>query len=253
MTHAHRDHLGGLLQVINQRGEAGSFALAHPAGSHSFSELENFSLRFNPGASRAAVWHALHGGDELETSIEGRYLWAFRTRHYADENLESAPRSLGYHLMWRKQKVREEYRELPQSELDALRAQVGRDGITSPVKEKWITVGGDGAPLELDEISGAKLLIHEATFLREEDYDSDEAGEDIGHVHSTVEQVLRRSADAEIENLVLYHVSTRYTDAQIKSTVREFASNLNLKARVWVALPRRIYWDLLKERPVWEI
>src|SRR5690606_7009582 len=56
MTHAHRDHLGGLLQVVNQRGEAGSFAVAFPCGSKSFSQLEDFSNRFNPASSRNAVW-----------------------------------------------------------------------------------------------------------------------------------------------------------------------------------------------------
>jgi ribonuclease Z len=135
--------------------------------------------------------------------------------------------------------------------LDALRAEVGRDGITAPVDEKWITVGGDGCPLEEEQVRGTKLLIHEATFLRADDYDAEEAGEDIGHMHSTVEQVLRLARDAAVENLVLYHVSTRYTDAEIKNTVRELAAQLELVARVWVALPRRVYWDLLRERPVY--
>jgi ribonuclease Z len=254
MTHAHRDHLGGLLQVVNQRGEAGSFALAYPGGSASFGELEKFSLKFNPASSRQAVWHGLEADDELPLSPEGRFLKAFRTRHYAgdDLNSEAAPRSLGYHLMWRKQKVRPEYRDMAQRELDELREKIGREGITEPVDEKWITVGGDGAPLPVDQARGAKLLIHEATFLREDDYDSEEAGEDIGHIHSTVEQVLRLSHEAAIENLVLYHVSTRYADAEIKSAVREFAARIDLKTRVWVALPRRVHWDLLRERPLWE-
>jgi ribonuclease BN (tRNA processing enzyme) len=48
LTHSHRDHIGGLLQVVNQRGEAGSFAVAHPCGSKSFGQLENFANKFNP-------------------------------------------------------------------------------------------------------------------------------------------------------------------------------------------------------------
>ena len=252
MTHAHRDHLGGLLQVINQRGEAGSFALAFPCGSNSFYQLEEFSNKFNPASSRSAIWHALEEGDELPTSVEGKYLKTFRTRHYADENLHNKPRSVGFHLMWRKQKVREELRNLPQAELDKVRLELGREGITSPVNEKWITVGGDGAPLSQPEIAGTKLLIHEATFLHEDDYDAEEAGEDIGHVHSTASGVLQLARDAGIENLVLYHISTRYTDAEIRAAIRETAQKLNLQARVWAAMPRRVHWDLLKEKPLWE-
>ena len=125
-THAHRDHIGGLLQVINQRGEAGGFALAHPCGSRSFDQIAAFANSFNPGTSWNAVWQPLEEGDWIESGVEGRLIHAFRTRHYADDNPQAAPRSLGFHLMWRKQKVREEYRELNQAELDAVRGQIGR-------------------------------------------------------------------------------------------------------------------------------
>lgn len=250
-THAHRDHLGGLLQVVNQRGEAGGFSVAFPCGAKSFFQLEEFSNKFNPGSSRNAVWHALEEGDELPTSVEGKFLKAFRTRHYAGEDLNAEPRSLGFHLMWRKHKVRPELRELPQAELDALREKVGRDGITAPVDEKWITIGGDGAPLSIDEIQDTKLLLHEATFLNEGDYDEDEAGEDVGHVHSTVSGVLQLAHEAEIKNLVLYHISTRYTENEIRDAIKTAAQKLDLKARAWAAMPRRVHWDLLKEKPVW--
>ncbi len=251
-THAHRDHLGGLLQVVNQRGEAGSFAVAYPCGSRSFHQLEEFSNKFNPASSRNAVWHALEEGDELPTSVEGKFLKAFRTQHYANEDRYAAPRSLGFHLMWRKAKVRPEFRELPQAELDALRLQVGREGITTPIDEKWITVGGDGLPLTVDEVKGTKLLLHEATFLSADDYDEDEVGEDIGHVHSTISGALKLAHEAAIENVVLYHISTRYTDQEIRGAIQTEAQTLNLQARVWAVLPRRVHWNLLRERPVWE-
>ncbi len=252
MTHAHRDHLGGLLQVVNQRGEAGPFALIHPCGSSSFGQLEAFANRFNPGTSHNAIWHRAEEGDEFPTGVEGRFLKAFRTRHYADDDLNQPPRSLGYHLIWRKMKVRPEYRDLPQKELDAVRLEIGKEGITSPVDEQWISIGGDGCPLSPDAVRGSKLLLHEATFLSSDDYDSEEAGEDVGHVHSTVAEALRVAQEAEIENVVLYHISTRYTDQEIRDAVRAEAQKLNLKARVWAALPRRVYWNLLKEKPVWE-
>lgn len=251
-THAHRDHLGGLLQVVNQRGEAGSFAVAYPCGGHAFRQLEEFSNRFNPASSRNAVWHALEEGDELSTGMEGKFLKAFRTQHYAGEDTYAQPRSLGYHLMWRKLKVRPELRALPQSELDAIRLQVGREGITAPVDEKWVTVSGDSSLLSPGEVGDTKLLIHEATFLREGDYDEEDASDDIGHVHSTVEGVLQLAKECEIKNLVLYHISTRYTDAEIRSVIYETAKDLNLQTQVWAVLPRRVYWNLLREKPVWK-
>lgn len=251
-THAHRDHIGGLLQVINQRGEAGPFSVGHPCGSSSFKQLEAFAAKFNPGTSWNAVWQALEEGDILPCGVEGRLVQCFRTRHYADDNPEREPRSLGFHLLWRKQKVRAEYRELPQAELDALRERIGREGITEPIDEKWITVGGDGAALRPEDAAGARLLLHEGTFISAEDYDAEDAGEDVGHVHSTIEDALKLAREVEMENLVLYHISTRYTDVQIRDAIRDIARSLNLKTRVWAALPRRVYWNLLSERPLWD-
>lgn len=251
MTHAHRDHLGGLLQVINQRGEAGPFTLAHPAQGNSWKHLEGFASKFNPGNSWNAVWQALEEGDWIETGIDGRLLQAFRTRHYANDDAASPPRSLGYHLVWRKNKVRPEYRDLSQPELDAIRAQVGREGITAAVDERVMTIGGDGVPLNYQDVIGSQLLLHEATFLSPEHYDAEEAGEDVGHMHSTVADALTLARDAEVPNVVLYHISTRYTDQEIRDEVRATAKKLDLKGRVWCALPRRVHWDLLREKPVW--
>lgn len=259
LTHSHRDHIGGLLQVLNQRGEAGSFGVAHPCGSRSFGMLESFSHKFNPGSSRQAIWRALEEGDELPGVDNLRPIKAFRTRHYLDDNLQNPPRSLGYHLLWRKQKVKAELRLLPQAELDALRMEVGKENITEQVDEKWISIGGDGEPLNPQEVAGTKLLLHEATFLSPSDRDSgDEDEGEItvqpthGHVHSTVEEAISVAREARIENLVLYHISTRYTDQEIRERIREEAQKAGLKARVWAALPRRVHWNLLGERPLWE-
>lgn len=252
MTHAHRDHIGGLLQAINQRGEAGPFTLAHPVQGSSFRMLEGFAAKFNPGSSRQAVWRGLEEGDEVETGADGRFVKAFRTRHYSDDDPQSAPRSLGYHLMWRKMKVRPELRSLTQPELDKIRLELGKEGITAPVDERFITIGGDGMPLSPAEVAGSQLLLHEATFLSGDDYDAEEAGEDVGHVHSTLAEALQVAVAAEVPNLVLYHISTRYMDQEIREAVKTACAQMRYAGRVWAALPRRIHWDLLREKPIWD-
>ena len=277
LTHAHRDHIGGIFQVINQRGEAGPFALAHPAHGKSWNQIERFSLGFNPGSSHQAIWRPLEEGDWIETGVEGRLIQSFRTKHFSNDAPSNAPRSLGYHLVWRKNKVKPEYLELSQKELDAVRlelgelaisdpqyanlnekdrratqARLGAMGITAPVDEKVVTVSGDGQPLNVEEVAGAQLLVHEATFLRADDYDADEAGEDVGHVHSTIYDALQLAKEAQVPNVVLYHISTRYMDGEIRDATREIAAGLELKAKVWPILPRRVYWDVLRDKPTWE-
>jgi ribonuclease Z len=134
----------------------------------------------------------------------------------------------------------------------ALLQQLGREAITEPIDEKWISIGGDGEPLRPEEVAGTQLLLHEATFLSADDYDAEEAGEDVGHVHSTVAQALRVAQESAVENVVLYHISTRYTDADIAAAIREAAAEIKLQARVWAVLPRRVYWDLLREKPMYQ-
>jgi len=277
LTHSHRDHIGGLLQVINQRGEAGPFSLAHPSVGRSWRDVESFSHRFNPGSSKNAIWRALEEGDWIDTGVAGRLVRAFRTRHFLDDKPNDAPRSLGYHLIWRKQKVRPEYAGLSQRELDDVRRELGagapvspddssksereleqarlewgRAAITSPVDEKWVTVGGDGWPLSPEEVAGTQFLLHEATFLSPDDYDAEAAGEDVGHMHSTAFDALRVAREAGVEQVVLYHISTRYSDAEIREGICSAAKEAGFKGQVFAALPRRVYFDFAREKPVWE-
>lgn len=252
MTHSHRDHIGGLLQVINQRGEAGGFLLGHPSNGRSWRDLEQFALKFNPGSSRNAVWKSLEEGDWLDSGVEGRLIRCFRTKHYSDDAPQNAPRSLGFQLIWRKMKVKPEYLALSQSELDAVRLEIGREGITAPVDEKWVTISGDGQPISPDLARGSQLLVHEATFLSPDDYDAEAAGEDVGHVHSTVWQALQVAKEADVPNVLLYHISTRYSDQEIRDAVKSVASELELQAKVWAAMPRRVYFDVFREKPLFE-
>ena len=78
-----------------------------------------------------------------------------------------------------------------------MRLKIGKEGITAPVDEKWITIGGDGTPLSAEAVAGTKLLLHEATFLSPDDYEAEEAGEDVGHVHSTVYDALARGTRSQ--------------------------------------------------------
>jgi ribonuclease BN (tRNA processing enzyme) len=71
-------------------------------------------------------------------------------------------------------------------------------------------------------------------------------------VHSTVWDALVLAKEADIKNVVLYHISTRYTDVEIRNAICELAAKLDLKAKVWAALPRRVYWHLLQDKPLWD-
>jgi hypothetical protein len=85
------------------------------AAARRFASLKRFPTSSIPGSSWQAVWHALEEGDELPGESGDRIIKAFRTHHYIDDDPQNPPRSLGFHLLWRKQKVKAELRELPQA------------------------------------------------------------------------------------------------------------------------------------------
>jgi ribonuclease Z len=84
--------------------------------------------------------------------------------------------------------------------------------VTDPARPgRKIVYSGDTSPNEalLDISRKADLLIHEATFLDEL---SDRAAED---GHTTVLQAAQLAKEAEVDLLVLTHISSRYPDPMV--------------------------------------
>lgn len=78
----------------------------------------------------------------------------------------------------------------------------------NPVKGKKITYSGDTAPIVFPlETKGSTLLIHEATFLNDED-----RGETL---HSTLDDAVRAARDMGAHQLVLTHINARYGDDEV--------------------------------------
>lgn len=98
------------------------------------------------------------------------------------------------------------------------------DQVTGPIRPgRKIVYSGDTAPNpELVKVSrNADLLIHEATFMEELE---DRAEED---EHTTAAQAAKLAREADVDKLVLTHISSRYPDPEmVRNEAQEYFDNV---------------------------
>jgi ribonuclease Z len=254
LSHAHRDHIAGLPQLLNLRGGVAAAAgeplrVVHPDGSGSFLAMGRFLAHFDQATAGRVQWQAWRPDDRMELE-DGRFLRCYATHHVPGPDTTRV-RSLGYQIGRVVARLKPELRGLSQAELDRLRAVGGRAAITNLEEEILLTVSGDTAPLPPQSLSGTRFLLHECTFLDSDETRCAEARER-GHEHSCLSDVLDMAQAAGVEHLALYHISKRYTDEEILRAVRAGCARRELTARVSLALPGRVYVDLFAQT-VWPI
>ena len=105
-------------------------------------------------------------------------------------------------------------------ELDDGSVLNGKDFVGEPKKGKIITILGDTRSCENSKILArdCDYLVHEATFAS----DSEDMAYD--YFHSTTTQAARTAKAANVKNLVLTHISSRYMREDIEALLQEAIS-----------------------------
>lgn len=235
ISHADRDHLGGLLQFNQLNAREGFPKIYFPRDCGSFPFLEEFTKKFDSQV-RKTIWTKLEDNEEVRISKD-ILVKAIKNDHVLTPNGEMKSHSFKVYSV--KQKLKEQYLGLTGLKIKKERERIGIENMTNEIRENIFTYSAD-TPIENDgRWDNSKILVHEATFLKREDMG--EKGKR-RNKHSTLEEVMKMVADSEgIEKLILSHFSSRYKEAEIRAAVeREKALN-EIEIPVEIVFPGKFF------------
>ncbi|MEL6846172.1 MAG: MBL fold metallo-hydrolase, partial [Bacteroidota bacterium] len=164
ITHPDRDHLTGLLQLLQLNSWHGYPKIYYPKDTGSFPAFEAFHRKFNPHV-RATDWYGIEDGSAVEIKPN---IWveAQRNEHIAVP--QGVNKSLSYKVFTSKRKLKPEFAGLSNAELQRLAIKEGREALTEEFRRNVISFSGDTPVDDYDKWDQSEILIHEATFLQEE-------------------------------------------------------------------------------------
>jgi ribonuclease Z len=232
LSHAHMDHLGGLPYWFSQRyfqkigGEThmpdksdgkGDGKPKPPVGRcvcHPELEqpLRGMMRAWEPLERQRTPFDIVALEPERELELKNNILLrAVATRH-------TVP-SLGFSVLERRSKLKEEFRDLPQEKLRELRGR-GVE-ITRQMEIPLVAYTGDTSPGEFlvrDEFADAKIMIAECTFFEPEHNDRARTG-----MHLHIDDIVRMLPVWKAEAIVLVHVSRRTTIHYARERIEKLA------------------------------
>lgn len=231
LSHADRDHLTGLLQLVQLNPLGDRLTLHYPADCGSYPALAEFCRRFDPHVP-PPVWRPIRSGDEVALSGD-RVVQAARNPHVP--NAEDKAKSLSYFVVERKRTLKPEYAALPQKELTEKFRTVGKDALTEMKERRLIGYSADTPTMAAGFWKGCDVLLHEATFLNGDDAKRRVAGDT--NAHSLLPDVLAMAKDAAPGRLILTHFSSRYDHDQIRAAVDHHLAEVGITFPVDLVLP----------------
>lgn len=237
ISHADRDHLAGLLQ-FNQLNARSELKIYYPKDCRSFPALADFSAKFDPQVS-GTKWIPIESGAEI--SIRSDLIVRAVENHHVPTD-GTITKSLSYFADTVSRKLKPEFAGLKSAEIASARKQHGNAHITDETRNTKLAYSGD-TPIETDgRYDNAQTLIHEATFLTEAEIEPDNPKR---NKHSSLDQVMRMVSTSNIQQLILGHFSSRYSDDQINEAVAEQIKHHQIEIPVHIVYPSKIARDIL--------
>jgi len=243
LTHADRDHIGGLLQ-FNQLAARDDRPLTYyyPKDSGSFPAFRDFIERFDPNLPKAR-WVTLEAGQRIPIA-SNHVVEVGENDHIAVAGRGAAGevKSLDFRVIESRRQLKPEFAGMAGVEIGRLRAEHGADHITNPIERVLFGFSGDAPRFDVDRWCDTEILIHEATFIAP---DAADRG------HCELGDVIRGASELNLKALVLGHFSNRYDAGFIRAAIAREASAATISFPIYAVLPLITVRDALAEEPAW--
>ena len=243
ISHADRDHVTGLLQFNQLNSRAGFPIIYYPKDSGSFPALSKFSRKFDPHVV-GTVWTPISPEHDVPIKKD-MFIRSIANTHAAEKG---GIRSLSYKVIQTKLKLNPELVKLPAEDIRHIIEQKGKASTHTEVQTNLISYSGDTPVEDLTRWENSQILIHEATFLRDDDEEREPGPHT--HKHSYLEEVMEMVSGSNIEQLILGHFSSRYNAEQIDSRILELCEKYAINIPVFRVLPGQVGHNILSGQPV---
>ncbi|MCK4998579.1 MAG: MBL fold metallo-hydrolase [Anaerohalosphaera sp.] len=210
LSHGHMDHAAGIAYYLSQRNfcgiEAGT-VLAHPSLMAPIETIIKAWGRLD-GNDIPANLIPVQDGDEYQIK-PNLFVRAFGVRHGRG--------ALGYSVIEKRKKLKEEYLGLSGPEIVKLKQQ-GVE-IEYGVEIPLVSFLGDTGYMDfskIDHVRTSKILIAECTFLLDEHRDRATAGK---HMH--IDEFAELADRMDNEHIIITHLSQRMGVGEAKAILRK--------------------------------
>ena len=200
ITHGHSDHVLGIPGLVAARkfGKGATdkpLTIVFPEGSRGVQAARDLLGTAYHGVVFPLTWMAVTPGAAVPLG-KNRRLEAIAVRHTANEP------ALGYRVIETRRRLKPQFASLSQADIEAAARNGTRDELLEDADHIVFAHSGDAMPIDPALVTGADVLVHDATFLDEPDRREP--------IHATTEEALQVARAANVKTLILYHLSIRY-------------------------------------------